>query len=103
MGALTWREVSRVPWQSPRPPAPNGSTGPGTDYGVTVKEQATWPQDGSTFAGRTYEQCWVWQGPSPDFRQAVIISHSQYPAPEPAGECPICVPGQCPGADCPAR
>lgn len=82
MAKLNWQEVSRVEWERPRPPAPNGSTGPGTDYGVTVKEQVTWPEDGSICAGRRYEQCWVYQGPDARYRQHVIISHSQYPAPE---------------------
>jgi hypothetical protein len=78
---LNWRETARHEWESPRPPAPNGSTGPGTDYGVTIWEQATWPQDGSTFAGWAYEQKWVRQGPGPGYRDHVIIGHSQYPAP----------------------
>jgi hypothetical protein len=81
MSYLNWREVARTEWESPRPPAPNGSTPAGTDYGVTVREQATWPDDGTVFAGRTYEQRWVYQGPGPEYRDHVVVSHSQYPAP----------------------
>lgn len=80
MGTLQWQEVSRTEWEHPAPPAPNGSSAGGTDYGVTILEQATWPQDGSVYAGRTYEQCWIWQGPDAKYRDHVIISHSQYPA-----------------------
>lgn len=83
-----WQEVRRVEWETPRPPAPNGSTPAGTDYGVTIYEQMTWPQDGSKYAGRTYEQEWVKQGPGPEYRDHVILSHSTYPAPKPAAEVP---------------
>jgi len=78
---LQYREVSRREWETPAPPAPNGSAPPSTDYFVEIREQATWPADGSTFAGWTYEQCWVRQGPGPEHRDHVIVSHSQYPAP----------------------
>lgn len=77
-----WTEVSRVEWEAPVPPAPNGSTPAGTEYGVTVCEQMTWPDDGSIYAGRTYEQKWVRVGPSPEYRDHVVVHHSQYPAPE---------------------
>jgi len=118
MSYLDWREISRAEWERPRPPAPNGSTAGGTDYYVTVREQATWPADGSIYAGRRYEQSWTWIGPSADYRQHVVVSHATYPAEaapaarccgtEPCtqddggeGECAICVPGQCPGPSCP--
>ena len=75
---LTWTEVRRVEWQRPKPPHPLAP--PGTDYGVSVFEQTTWPDDGTTCAGRVYERCTVWQGPSPQYRMAVIVSMSGYPA-----------------------
>ena len=78
---MEWREVRRAEWSQPRPPAPNGSTRGGTDYWQAVYEQSTWPQDGSTFAGITYEQEWVRIGPEPGF-YPVIVRHSNYPAKE---------------------
>ena len=35
---MTCTVVSRTEWERPAPPAPNGSTRGGTDYGVTVIE-----------------------------------------------------------------
>src|SRR5215510_11865428 len=81
---LDWREVSRTEWERPAPPAPNGSSRGGTDYFVTVRRQVTWPQDGSLYAGRRYEDSTTWQGPSPDYRQHVVVAYSQYPAPKEA-------------------
>jgi hypothetical protein len=78
---LEWREVRRTQWSEPRPPAPNGSCPGGTDYFTAVWKQATWPQDGSQYAGITYEDEMTWIGPEPGFAHAVV-SHSQYPAPE---------------------
>lgn len=80
-GQLEWKEVRRAEWSAPRPPAPNGSCPPGTDYFTAVDRQATWPQDGSKYAGITYEDHMVWIGPEPGF-QHTVVAHSQYPAKE---------------------
>lgn len=75
----TETEINRVNWSAPRPPAPNGSTPAGIDWGVTIYTRKTWPQDGSCFAGITYETKMVYQGPSPEYRDHVLIHHSNYP------------------------
>lgn len=78
---ITATEVRRVSWSEPRPPAPNGSTVGGIDYYTAVYERYTWPQDGSIYAGKTYETKWIWIGPSPDYMH-VVVSHSNYPVKE---------------------
>jgi hypothetical protein len=80
MTKLDWQEVKTEQWSAPRPPAPNGSVSGGTDYFEAAYERVTWPDDGSIYAGITYEQKWVRIGPEPGF-YPVVVSHSQYPAP----------------------
>lgn len=81
---LNWQEVRRVRWSEARPPAPNGSCPGGTDYYERTWERVTWPDDGSTYAGRTYEQQWTRIGPE-EGRYHVITEHSTYPATEEYG------------------
>jgi len=78
---MTCTVVSRTEWERPAPPAPNGSTRGGTDYGVTVIERKVWPQDGSIYAGRSYDTCWTYLGPDASYRDHVVIGHSDYPTP----------------------
>jgi hypothetical protein len=78
-----WQEIRRVEWEHPAPPAPNGSAPPSTDYGVTIWSRYTWPitAESGIYAGRTYERREYWQGPSADYRQHVMFSSCEYPAP----------------------
>ncbi len=78
-GRLEWKEVRRTEWSVPAPPAPNGSCPAHTDYYERVWERVTWPDDGSIYAGRTYEQQWTRIGPEKG-RYHVVTEHSQYPA-----------------------
>jgi hypothetical protein len=51
----------------------------GTDYYTRIVQRATWPQDGSIYAGITYERNTVWIGPEKGMKH-VQVSSSQYPA-----------------------
>lgn len=74
-----WTLVRESEWDRPAP-AHLGAPDGGHDYGLTRFFRRTWPQDGSQFAGITYEQRIAWQGPTPEYRTHVVIGHSDYPA-----------------------
>jgi hypothetical protein len=48
---------------------------------TTVLKRFTWPQDGSRYAGLTYEEHWSWSGPEAGYRH-VVTHHSEYPVSE---------------------
>jgi hypothetical protein len=85
--ARNWQEIRRVNWDNPAPPAPNGSCPPSHDWGVTIWSRYTWPdtEESGIYAGRTYERREHWQGPDATYRQHVMFSSCEYPAPCEAG------------------
>jgi hypothetical protein len=71
-----WALISEHEWD--RPGVPHlGNPVPGTDYGVTRVYRMTWPDDGTDFAGITYEKTMRWQGPSADYRDHVVTAHGE--------------------------
>lgn len=73
----TATEVHRAEWSERR--GPMYGTPAGTDYYTAIYTRKTWPQDGSVYAGITYETKWVWIGNGPG-RRNVVVHHSDYPA-----------------------
>jgi hypothetical protein len=74
---LEYVTVETVEWEQART-AKYGCPA-GTDYYTRVIRRATWPQDGSIYAGITYEDNAVWIGPVKGMRH-VQASSSNYPA-----------------------
>ncbi|HZP49651.1 hypothetical protein [Actinocrinis sp.] len=78
-----WTEVRRATW-SEFSTAPNGSSS-GTDYYTAIWTRRTWPQDGSSYAGHTYERKEIWIGPTPDYMHVLVsLSESHVSAPDAA-------------------
>lgn len=51
----------------PVPPAPNGSNPRAgqPEYVTTVTQRGTWPEDGSIYAGRSYDRIKTYLSPEP--------------------------------------
>lgn len=77
MASDQWTEVHRVSWDSPR----RGLHGcpDGRDYFTAIYERMTWPEDGSKYAGITYERRTIWIGNAPGICNVVHRS-DEYPA-----------------------
>lgn len=77
MAQLTWTEIHRESWSEHRPARFGGPAG--TDHFTTIYARATWPDNGSIYAGRTYEMRTTWIGPEQGMLH-VVNRRDEYPA-----------------------
>jgi hypothetical protein len=76
MPKLEYVEVSRSESSAPAPYHPGAPKS--TDHVTVVVLRAVWPQDGSRYAGKSYDRRETWMGPAQGVCH-VLVNSEDYP------------------------